>query len=160
MTDNKPNTGNDTKEERNPIEETIQEVEGTGIENPLLVEYGSDQNETDDSRLQFVREWFPSENDHRGKTRISPEQARALTVMRHLPEIYGEELLGDKEEAMSNLLNSLADNIEVYQTSIGGQSRAEQKDILELAFGGHAEKKQSQETSMMDRLMQDIDQEE
>lgn len=146
---------------RNPIRETIDEVSDTKVEDPLLVEFGSDGAADDeDSRLEFVREWFPSANNWKGKTRISPTQARALTVMRHLPSIYGEELLGEDEEEIDNLLNSLANNIEVYQTSIGGKSREEQKDILELAFGGQAEKRQSQENSMLDRMMQDIDERE
>lgn len=149
------------KSERNVIEEKLEEVKDVKMEDPILTEFGSSQSNDTDNRLEFVREWFPSKDDYRGKTRISPQQARALTVMRHLPQIYGEELLGDNEEeieAMLNLLNSLADNIEIYQTSMGGKSREEQKDILELAFGGHNEKKASQETSMMDRFMQDMDQ--
>lgn len=142
------------------IEETIEEVEGVTVEDPMLTEFGSDRGKDDDSRLQFVREWFPSENDYRGKTRISPRQARALTVLRHLPDIYGKELLGEDKESLSKLLNSLGDNIEIYQTSIGGESRSEQKDILELAFGGHSEKMQSQESSMLDRYMAEIDEKE
>lgn len=157
MTEN--NSTDENENERDAIGETIEEVDDILVEDPTLVEFGSDKGNQEDSRLEFVREWFPEENDWRGKTRISPTQARALTVMRHLPNIYGEELLGKKEEELAKLLNSLADNIEVYQTSIGGQSRAEQKDILELAFGGHSEKRESQETSMMDRLMQDYDSE-
>lgn len=144
MSDNEPNK----------IDEAIQEAEDTDIER-TLVEYGDDSE--DDSRLEFVKKWFPSEDDWRGKTRISAEQARALTVMRHLPEIYGEEILGEDKEDIKNLLNSLADNIEVYQTSMGGESRKEQKDILELAFGGQAEQQLAKENSMMDTFMQDIE---
>lgn len=143
---------------RNPIRETIEEVEGTKVEDPILTEFGSDRGgDEEDTRLEFVREWFPAADNWKGKTRISPMQARALTVMRHLPEIYGEELLGEDKEAIAKLVASLADNIEVYQTSIGGESRSEQKDILELAFGGQGEKRQAQENSMLDRMMQDID---
>lgn len=145
-------------ENEDVIQEVMEEVDDVTAENPFVVEYGSEGEA--DSRLEFVREWFPAENDHRGKTRISPTQARALTVMRHLPEIYGEELLGEDKEIIKHLLNSLADNIEVYQTSIAGQSRSEQKDILELAFGGHGEKRQSQETSILDQYMQDIQENE
>lgn len=154
MTDN-----NESENERSSeaIDNAIDDVSGVAVEDPILTEYGSDRGDKEDNRLEFVREWFPTENDYRGKTRISAKQARALTVMRHLPDIYGEEILGEDKEAIAKLINSLADNIEVYQTSIGGESRSEQKDILELAFGGHNEKRQSQETSMMDRFMQDMD---
>lgn len=146
------------KEEKSDerIEETLEEVEDVTVEDPILTEYGSSKGDSDDERLAFVEKWFPTENDQRGKTRISPTQARALTVMRHLPELY-DGLLGEKENEIQELLNGLADNIEVYQTSIGGKSRQEQKDILELAFGGHQEKMQSQESSMLDRYMQSID---
>lgn len=141
--------------EPNDIGEAVEEVSDTDIER-TLVEYG-DSNDDNDSRLEFVEKWFPAEDDWRGKTRISAEQARALTVMRNLPGIYGEEILGDDYEEIEELLNSLADNIEVYQTSMGGESRREQKDILELAFGGHAEQQMAKENSMMDTFMQDMD---
>lgn len=146
---------------QNPIAETMQEVDDIAVENPMLTEFGSSKSDDSDNRLEFVREWFPTKGDWRGKTRISPNQARALTVMRHLMPIYGNDIFDNEEqEAMQNLLDSLATNIEIYQTSMGGKSREEQQAILELAFGGHSEKRESQESSMIDRYMERIDENE
>lgn len=136
------------------IEKSMEEIENVRIEDPVLVEYGARGN--DDDRLSFTREWFPDSDEWKGKTNISPTQARALTVMRQLPTML-DDVLPDDDGELDRLLNALADDIEIYQTSIGGLSRRQQKEILELAFGGQEEKRTSRESSILDRYMQQMD---
>lgn len=107
--------------------------------------------------LEFVRDWFPNPDDYRGKTNISAKQARYLTVMRHLPDIFPDMMGSDDMKA---LLNDLADNVERYQTSINGKSREQQQEILKLVGGGQQQDMDQKQNQMLDWYMKDMGQDE
>ena len=82
--------------------------------------------------VEIIGEWLPEQDEYQAKTRIHPKQARALALVRAMPDMY-------PELESSHKLASVVTDYEKYLTSIGGQSRNEQVKVLQALAGGEGE---------------------
>lgn len=104
------------------------------------------QEQTDP--VELIGEWLPGDDEYQAKTRIHPKQARALALVRTMPEIYPELEAPEK-------LASLVEDYEMYLTSIEGKSRSEQVKVLQALAGG--EQKEAAGRALGGFLMQGLD---
>lgn len=82
-----------------------------------------------EERMPIVENWFPNADEWQGKTAIQPHQAHALALAKHLPEAF-EEISG-----LEGFIQNIINDYEMLLTSIGGQSREQQKNVLRALFG-------------------------
>lgn len=128
-------THTDTETESHPlIGDELVDILKNDIphEEPLLTDLnsrGSDGQE----KIDFADKWFPEKENYDGKTIITPEQARAIVQLRHVSNFF------DEFSDMQPMINSMIDDYEILLTSIEGQSRNEQRSILEAIFGRASE---------------------
>lgn len=108
-------------------DEVRDELENVGSED-LLVEYGT-QGGDNNEKTRFIEKWFPGGSDWQGKTNIKPHQARALALVRNIDSHF-EEI-----EELGPFLRDVITDYEMYLTSVEGESRKDQVDIMRAMFG-------------------------
>lgn len=106
----------------------IRELEDTAHEETVIGGYERGQRQENDT-VNFAEGWFPGGEQWKGKTIISPSQAKSLAVARQLSTIFPR--LTDIQPFIDNVLN----DYEIYLTSVEGQARDQHEKILRAAFG-------------------------
>lgn len=118
--------------------ELKEELENLPAEDPFVTEYGTSlgSNSAQEESISFADKWFPEHDEWQGKTRITPQQARALAAVRALPLVW------DELEDLKPFLDRFVTDYEMYLTSIDGLARDQHADILRAMFGGEAEQEE------------------
>lgn len=129
-----PEIPDDVEETNGQIDDDVVDLlKGIDSEAELMGQYvteGSSENQS----IDFVAQWFPDEDEWQGKTQVTWEQAQAMAVLRHLPKAYPEL------EGMEDFLDGVIRDYEMYLTSVEGESRDQQRRILESLFGEASER--------------------
>lgn len=131
------------------VKEELEDIPG---EDPALVEYAMQGGE-DNEDISFAESWFPDTNNWKGKTNITVEQAKMMSIARNLDEHYSE-----MEELMP-FINGVVDDYEQYLTSIAGESREQQAGILRSLFGGSSEMEEVSKSAALQAFAQTQDDE-
>lgn len=105
----------------------VDELDDVLSEEEIIGMYGGSGGK--EERMPIVENWFPNADEWQGKTAIQPHQAHALALAKHLPEAF-EEISG-LEAFIHNIIN----DYEMLLTSVGGQSREQQMNVLRALFG-------------------------
>lgn len=109
--------------------ELVEALERIPKEDPLITEYGTAGKGGQQEAIDFVSQWFPQKDNWQGKTKINENQAKALALFRHLPELF------DEIEDLQGFIEGFTNNYEQYLTSVDGESRIQHTEILKALFG-------------------------
>lgn len=122
-------------------EEVEKEIDEYISEEQLLGGYISGGS-GDSEKLPLVENWFPSENEWHGKTVISPQQAQAVAVAKHLTTVF------DEISEYEKFIDGVIDDYMKLLTSVEGVSREQQMQVLMALFGGSMDEEQEAENWM------------
>lgn len=126
---------------QNPVipDEVQEEIDESVTEENLIGGYLSESGDNEE-KLGIVENWFPGKDEWHGKTNISPKQARAVAIAKHLPTIFHEI------EEYDEFLELMIDDYMKLLTSVEGVSRNEQMKVLQSLFSGVADEEQEAES--------------
>jgi len=136
-------------------DELMQMLENAPKEDPFITEYATNEisGEIEGRTMDMVENWFPEKEQIEGKTTITPDQARALALVKHMPDLF-EEL-----EDLDVLFEDIIQDYQLLLTSIGGESRREQASILRSIFGGPSSEEMAERNAFLKLFAGDIGEE-
>jgi len=121
-------------------EDVKEEIEDANGEDSLLGSWTTDGDQSD--KLPLVEGWIPDSDSWQGKTKVNQHEARLFALARNLPKAYPEI------EEMDGFIDGLFTDLEMYLTSIEGDSRQEQMRVLAAMFGSQIDEEDTRRAFM------------
>lgn len=110
-------------------DEVEKEIEESISEDSLIGGYLAGKG-NENEKLPIVESWFPEAEEWHGKTRVTPRQAQAVAIAKHLPIIF------DEIDEYDKFIENMIDDYLKLLTSVEGVSRDQQMQVLQSLFGG------------------------
>lgn len=131
-------------------EAVIEETDDVSEEMAELVGHFTNDQVSGEGELGLYEDWMPGSDEHKGKTRITSQQAHSLAAMINLPKVYG--LLGMHVEGFDEFIESLAqDYMQLLPSVIDNDemedARTQQMKVLMAKAGVHAEAEEMQKAA-------------